>query len=654
LRYRPEIDGLRAIAVVPVILFHAGFGAFGGGFVGVDIFFVISGYLITSILLAELDRGQFSLLTFYERRARRILPALFFVMLMCLPFAWAWLLPQDMKDFAQSMVAVTTFSSNILFYLESGYFDTAAELKPLLHTWSLAVEEQYYILFPLLLMAGWRLGKPRLILLLGVLAVASLVTAQVTLGGPRPEGAFFLLPSRGWELILGAFTAFHFNRSAAPNPSQQTCQTLSLAGLALIAAAVALFDESIPFPGIAALAPVVGTTLVILYAREGTLVNQLLRQPVLVGIGLISYSAYLWHQPLIAFAKHRVPGEPSMLLMAVLCGATLPLAWFTWRFVESPFRQKSRMSRQAIFAASTAAGTALVAIGVAGHVSDGREQLWLENQPPVTARTYELLREIDEEAASQFDDGDCRFNSPQLSDAEERRLLACHARHGPGVAIIGDSHAIDLYGAVTTTHPDAKFVFGATRGFCRAHDPRPSCPYDEFLAFVEEHRDVFSLVIYEQAAFYLVRNDERRANRRMFTRIPLDEPVAGLYPNVPLIAKVHGYLAELSHYAPVLWFGPRVEPHIDRDDILRLGCDHPFTLRDRQEEVFDALDERIAETVGDAPNFDYLSQNDAFGYRFPEDFMTCDALYWSDGDHLSTDGERRFGERYDLLAHVVR
>lgn len=159
MNYRREIDGLRALAVLPVILFHAGFETFSGGFVGVDVFFVISGYLITTIILSELEQGKFSIANFYERRARRILPALFFVLLVCIPFAWFWLLPSDMIDFSKSLVAVSVFASNIMFWRESGYFDTAAELKPLLHTWSLAVEEQYYVFFPLFLILFWKLGK---------------------------------------------------------------------------------------------------------------------------------------------------------------------------------------------------------------------------------------------------------------------------------------------------------------------------------------------------------------------------------------------------------------------------------------------------------------------------------------------------------------
>ena len=172
--YRREIDGLRAVAVLPVILFHAGFATFSGGFVGVDVFFVISGYLITTNILAELEQGKFSIVNFYERRARRILPALFLVMLVCVPCAWFWLLPRPMEEFSKSLVALSLFVSNVLFWRESGYFASEAELKPLLHTWSLSVEEQYYVLFPLFLMTAWRLGRRWILFILALVFAGSL------------------------------------------------------------------------------------------------------------------------------------------------------------------------------------------------------------------------------------------------------------------------------------------------------------------------------------------------------------------------------------------------------------------------------------------------------------------------------------------------
>src|SRR5574337_70487 len=234
MEYRQEIDGLRALAVIPVILFHAGFNTFSGGFLGVDVFFVISGYLITSIILAKREAGTFSLVDFYERRARRILPALFFVILTCIRFAWFWLSRSDIKEFSESLIAVPVPVSNFLFWQRSGYFDPAAEFKPLLHTWSLAVEEQYYLLFPTFLVLTWRLRRYWVI---GILAIVALISLALAHWGAlnHPQATFFLLPARIWELLIGVFAAFHlFGREDAKinsGYSSHLTQFLSIFGL---------------------------------------------------------------------------------------------------------------------------------------------------------------------------------------------------------------------------------------------------------------------------------------------------------------------------------------------------------------------------------------------------------------------------------------
>lgn len=352
MKYRTEIDGLRALAVMPVILFHAGFESFSGGFVGVDVFFVISGYLITTIIISEMTEGKFSIINFYERRARRILPALFFVMAICLPFAWFWLTPSALNNFGQSLVAVSIFSSNILFWFESGYFDTAAELKPLLHTWSLAVEEQYYILFPIFLMLIWKLGIKSVSVLLSVVFLISLSVAvwatQYTTNPRIVSGAFFLLPTRGWELLIGAFTAF-FLQYSTHLKSHTANQVLSLLGLGMIFYSIFSFDETTPFPSLYALIPTIGTGLLILCTVPKTLVHKLLSLKFIVLIGLISYSAYLWHQPLFAFARHRIIGELSDVQIIILCLSSLLLAYFSWRYVEAPFRNKAIFTKNRIF-----------------------------------------------------------------------------------------------------------------------------------------------------------------------------------------------------------------------------------------------------------------------------------------------------------------
>ena len=347
MQYRAEIDGLRALAVLPVILFHAGFEWFSGGFVGVDVFFVISGYLITTIIISEMAEGKFSIVNFYERRARRILPALFFVMAACLPFAWLWLTPGNLKDFGQSLVAVSTFSSNILFWLESGYFDTAAELKPLLHTWSLAVEEQYYIFFPIFLMLTWRLGIKWILILLSIIFFISLGIAQWG-AYKSPKAAFFLLPTRGWELLIGVFTAFYLKYNTHLK-SHILNQALSLLGFCLIVYSIIAFDKTTPFPSLYALVPTIGTGLLILCAVPKTFIHKILSLKFIVGIGLVSYSAYLWHQPLLAFARNRLLGDASDLILIALCITSLVMAWFSWKFVEGPFRSRTYFSRNLVF-----------------------------------------------------------------------------------------------------------------------------------------------------------------------------------------------------------------------------------------------------------------------------------------------------------------
>lgn len=392
MRYRPEIDGLRAIAVAAVILFHAGFGVFSGGFVGVDVFFVISGFLITSIIVEELKSGRFSISRFYERRARRILPALFTVMAVCVPCAYWLLSPDDLKDFAQSLAAISLFSSNVLFWGESGYFDTQAELKPLLHTWSLAVEEQFYVVYPLLLLAAWRLGRPVLLTLIGGIAVASLFTSVAEVRD-YPSAAFYLLPSRAWQLLIGAITAFateQWKRVADRQPSGRLAdEALGWGGMAMIVYSLFSFDERTPFPGLNAALPTLGTALVLLGASERSQVGRVLGWKPLVGLGLISYSAYLWHQPLFAFTKHALLADLPTGLAIVLCALTLVLAMLSWRYIEQPFRDRSAVSRGTVFALSAAGMVAFVGLGFIGHrFSDQITSLRLRSVDPAVRSQY--------------------------------------------------------------------------------------------------------------------------------------------------------------------------------------------------------------------------------------------------------------------------
>ena len=428
MKYRAEIDGLRALAVFPVILFHAGFEWFSGGFVGVDVFFVISGYLITTIIISEMAEEKFSFVNFYERRARRILPALFFVMAICLPFAWLWLSPSDLKDFGQSLVAVSTFSSNILFWREGGYFNTASELKPLLHTWSLAVEEQYYILFPIFLMLTWRLGIKWILILLSIVFFVSLGIAQWGAYN-KPSATFLLLPTRGWELLVGVFAAFYLKYNTHLK-SHSFNQALSLLGIGMIVYSIIAFDETTPIPSLYALIPTIGTGLLILCAVPKTFAHRLLSLKYIVGIGLVSYSAYLWHQPILAFARYKYVDFLSTPVLLCLCALSILSAWFSWRFIEKPIRNRQLISRREIFGLSLAATMLFCSIGAFLHFTDGR----LNSHPPNEKKVYEAF--IDPSG----------YVTERHREIRLKRFDSDNDNHK--VLIIGDSHSMDLVNAV--------------------------------------------------------------------------------------------------------------------------------------------------------------------------------------------------------------
>lgn len=429
MKYRREIDGLRALAVLPVMLFHAGFETFRGGFVGVDIFFVISGYLITTIILAELERGKFSIVEFYERRARRILPAMFVVLLVCIPCAWLWLLPSDMKEFSRSLIAVSLFSSNILFWRESGYFDTAAELKPLLHTWSLAVEEQFYLVFPLLLMLLWKRGRRLTIVLLVLILIVSLAVAQWG-SLVKPVPAFYLLPTRSWELLMGGLAAIYLSTPNRRDLGHSVKEIGGWLGIALILYAVFAYSRYTPFPGLFAVVPTSGALLIITMTSEQTSAGRFIGSRIFVGLGLISYSAYLWHQPILAFYRRLHLPEARIAYLGLL-GATLVIAYISWAVVERPFRLRSNFTRKSIFSISALLMASFIGFGLYGDRSEGfssREHMQIFKDLAYDPSKLGYLECNDE-----------------LTNSNPRLNYCMSGKSSSNALIIGDSHADDKF-----------------------------------------------------------------------------------------------------------------------------------------------------------------------------------------------------------------
>jgi len=347
LTYRPEIDGLRAIAVGAVILYHAqitilGHQPFKGGFIGVDIFFVISGYLITSIILKELvTTGSFSFKHFYERRVRRILPALLFVMLVSLPFAWMYLLPSSFVDFSKSILYSLGFSSNYYFHYSGQEYGAVVGdlLKPFLHTWSLSVEEQYYILFPIVLLVTFKYFRKYLIYILILGFVISLGLADWG-SKNHPSFNFYVLPTRGWELLVGSILAYFEIKNGHRSKNRILNLILPIIGLILIGHSILFFNDKMFHPSFYTLSPIIGVCIIIWFSNKEEIITKILSTKLFVGIGLISYSLYLWHYPIFVFAEITSFAQGSIFNELLLGIIIIMLSTLSYYFVEKPFRNK--------------------------------------------------------------------------------------------------------------------------------------------------------------------------------------------------------------------------------------------------------------------------------------------------------------------------
>jgi len=347
LKYRADIDGLRAIAVLGVIVFHAFPGALPGGFIGVDIFFVISGYLISGILYKGHIQGNFSpssfFLEFYARRIRRLFPSLITVLVLCLAYGWVILLPDEYEQLGKHVAAGTLFIQNIVFWQESGYFDTAANLKPLLHLWSLAVEEQFYIFFPPLLLLIWKRKWP-LVIILGVLLLASMI-GNLVMSYQNGASDFFLTPYRAWEFLGGSLLAWwHYDKGHQQSEEEEAPkyrEALSWIGVILLALGMGFIHKGAPYPGWRALLPVAGTLMLMEGGRSAWVNRKILSNPALVWIGLISYPLYLFHWPALSFV-HIVKGEnlkPGYVIAAL--GISLIFSVMTYYFIEKKIRNNT-------------------------------------------------------------------------------------------------------------------------------------------------------------------------------------------------------------------------------------------------------------------------------------------------------------------------
>ena len=456
MKYRPDIDGLRAVAVIPVLLFHSSPRSLPGGFVGVDIFFVISGFLITQLLSDEIDAGQYSIARFYVRRARRIFPALFFMCACCWAFTLAAFLPDEIESFKNSLVAATLFFSNIYFYLTEGYFAPKASSLPLLHTWSLAVEEQFYLVFPLLLWLLRRLvpAAERWILIL--LTLISLLVSAHLVDTDRSSAAFYLPHSRAWELLAGSLVALNVFPAIR---HRVLAEALAISGLGCIVFSVSTYSQHTDFPGYAALLPCAGAALIIHAGKATTpTVARLLALEPVRFIGLISYSLYLWHWPIIVGIR-LFPDPPGHFGTLAALLASFGAAILSWRFIERPFRRPAaRLGNGGPLLIAGSAMAALLVIALAlPPLSLLRWQLTPQERAILAVQTHDFSGAMR---------GNKCFLTSTSGDWTTFDQLTCLRRSNnkPNYLLFGDSHAADLWPGLQQINPEINLMQATASG----------------------------------------------------------------------------------------------------------------------------------------------------------------------------------------------
>jgi peptidoglycan/LPS O-acetylase OafA/YrhL len=458
-KYRPDIDGLRAMAVLPVVFFHLHVRYFNGGFVGVDIFFVISGYLITKLIWGEMENGDYSVTRFYVRRARRIFPALFFVSIVSAVLVVALCLPSEVKAFKESLIATALFVSNIYFYLTEDYFGRGAASLTLLHTWSLSVEEQFYIIFPFVLLAIHRYLTKLYRGAMFALFFISLA-GSIWLSYSNPPAGFYLLHSRAWELLLGSLLAVG---AIPPIKNRLLAEVAAPIGVVLIAISVHYYSALMPFPGAAALVPCLGAALIIHSgAQSQTLTAKLLALWPARFIGLISYSLYLWHWPVIVISDFLYFRRPHEFLFQIeMFALMVALATVSWHFVEKPFRrQPYRLGTNATLATTAAAMGVLVAVGFFSGMMNSRLLT-------IPASAERILAVLDYVPDQQMRTGVCMLaqKSADFSLFDQSKCLGLSSTK-KDYLLIGDSHAAALWAGLAAANPDLN-VLQATASGCK-------------------------------------------------------------------------------------------------------------------------------------------------------------------------------------------
>ena len=640
INYRPEIDGLRAIAVAAVILYHSqiktwGFYPFKGGFIGVDIFFVISGYLITSLILKELiTTGTFSFKHFYERRIRRILPVLLFVMLVSLPFAWMYLIPSNLINFSESIIYSLGFSSNFYFhYSGQEYGGRNGLLIPFLHTWSLSVEEQYYILFPIVSFIIFKYLRKYFSI---ILIISFIISLSVADWGSKnyPSANFYFLHARMWELLAGSILAYFEIKLGHRGKNQALNLILPSIGMLLIGCSIFFFNDEIFHPSFYTLSPIIGVCLVIWFSHKDELITKILSSKLFVGVGLISYSLYLWHYPIFAFVRSSNFISDGNVVQKLLIGfAVLFLSIISYFFIEKPSRDKNIQFKSLMFKIALVI-MLIFSFSIFVIYKDGK----------INKDNIMLAKQI----ASPLFNSTCKYSSASIKflddDFFKDNFENCNQKFEKFILILGDSHSRDLYNSVAKISKENEYIIGLNRAGCRPkNELELNCHYLNALKFIKKYKSQIKYIFFtHKGSFFLTHIGNKRTSDSdaRFRKLPFDKQQ---------LKNTIKYLNQIKDITNnLILFGPHLEPNVwlDRRTLLEMFKNNfsNISILDKTNKDLIFVDKEL-KAMSKKNNIEYISKIDAIKFDFSKDFVVNSKITFSDTDHWNELGEIIFGER---------
>jgi peptidoglycan/LPS O-acetylase OafA/YrhL len=623
--YRKEIDGLRAICILPVIFYHFNFPYFNGGYIGVDIFFVISGYLICSLVIKDINEKRFSLKNFYERRARRILPLLFLVIIVTTLISKILYSPDYFESIIESSLSSTFLFSNFYFWKQSGYFEVGSELNPLFHTWSLSIEEQFYILFPILFLFFFSIFQKRILFfILGLIIVG--LTISYYSSRFHPSANFYLLPFRAFEICFGILSALIYNFYNFKNLNNKYKNYFSLLGLFLIVLSIFIFNEDTLSPGIISILPITGCAIVILFCDHNTQIYKILSNRQLVFIGLISYSLYLWHIPILNFYKiiFSISSKLDYIIIFIL---VFLISILTWKYIEKPFRNFKKIKSKFFFSIISLYLVIYLALILSLNfmlVNSKKQFSTKLDQDKKIIYNQTQLAKLDNGYDKMFDNNKCKFWSRKLNSDFKKRFNNCFVKlNKKAIFLLGDSHQMDFYNGFAKISDEDAFVVSISRGRCRLHNPRPlgygGCDFDNLKKFINDNQNKIDNVIYHQSGSFFLQGNKSLPIKRKD------------------IKKVIKFLENLN-VEQIIWLGPRIEPNIP--------IDYTYTQNYQMHKNFinysiKHVDKEIAKRISDS-SIDYISLIKIVDFNLETDFFVEENFTFSDYAHWSTFGELYF------------